>query len=201
MNAFTKVRFTHTVENFKSNQNITIHLWFEKYIAYTIIWPPECLKELGRKYDLGSETVCTKIFGNYYPDCRQFKISRSSGKRYFLPIISCMFPQREKTLPEKAWASKAANPWKWNTNSKGGTAGDASLRHHCQTSSKCDPGGIHKSGTHSFEHSTHIHHLFCFEILNEAFCRDAEAFSEPSEKDLEWRNKMTTTDQSEYFLH
>jgi len=31
--------------------------------------------------------------------------------------------------------------------------------------------------------------------LNEAFCRDAEAFSEPSEKDLEWRNKMTTTDR------
>jgi len=33
------------------------------------------------------------------------------------------------------------------------------------------------------------------QILNEAFCRDAEAFSEPSEKDLEWRNKMTTTDR------
>ena len=48
--------------------------------CHTLIWPSECLKELGRKYDLGSETVCTKIFGNYYPDCRQFKISK---KRFF----------------------------------------------------------------------------------------------------------------------
>ena len=40
---------------------------------------------------------------------------------------------------------------------------------------------------------------FCFEVLNEAFCRDAEAFSEPSEKDLEWQNKMTTTEWVEIF--
>ena len=39
----------------------------------------------------------------------------------------------------------------------------------------------------------------CFEVLNEAFCRDAEAFSEPSEKDLEWQNKMTTTEWVKIF--
>ena len=66
-----------------------------------------------------------------------------SVERDFLPIISCIFPQREKTLPEKAWASKATNPRKSNTDVKGGTGGDASLCHHCQRSSKCDPGGVY----------------------------------------------------------
>ena len=52
-------------------------------------------------------------------------------------------PQWEEILPGEACACKVANPWKSNTDGKGGTRGDASLLPHWQRSWKCDSWGAH----------------------------------------------------------